>query len=312
MSRILVLYWSQTGQLTSILQSITKPLEQAGHTVEYKRYFPKKDYPFPWSAHTFFDLMPETVLGLPRPEEMEVETIDNPDQYDLVLLGYAPWFLSPSLLVQGLFKKENTDLIFANKPVVTVTGCRNMWLNAMERLKHMLLEKKARLVGNIALVDPAPNVVSLVTLSAWLFGGKKEGFMGGIWGPSGVSPAQIANAANFGKIIDSHLQAGNFDGMQPKLVAAKAVEVNPNLIPIETRAIRLFHIWANFIRQKGGPGNPDRRFRLKLYLYYILAALGIIGPIVSIFAWIGRKLSPKGIQQQMAYYEGIDWKENGI
>jgi hypothetical protein len=311
-SRILVLYWSQTGQLLNILESITKPLEKAGHQILYKRYYPANAYPFPWTAHAFFDLMPETVLGLPEPEEVMMEPIDNPEQFDLILLGYAPWFLSPSLLVQGLFKKNESKDIFLNKPVITVTGCRNMWLNAMERLKVLLLEKNAKLVGNIALVDPAPNVVSLITLSAWLFGGKKEGFLGGVFGPSGVGSKQIQNAVSFGYIIDSHLTSGSFSGMQAKLVEAKAVVVNPNLIPIETRAIRLFHIWAEFIRKKGGPGNPNRRVRLKLYLYYILAALGIIGPIVSLFAWIGRKLNPKGNLQKISYYEGVEWKANHL
>lgn len=312
MSKIVVLYWSQTGQLTRILNSITKPLEMAGHQVDYKRYYPVQDYPFPWTVPTFFDLMPETFLGMPRPDELLVEPILEPNSYDLVILGYAPWFLSPSLLVQGLLEKEEVKSLIANKPIITVTGCRNMWLNAMEKLKELLLVRKARLVGNIALVDPASNVVSLITLSAWLFAGKKEGFMGGIFGPSGVTDAQIQHASKFGEIIHAYLSKGDFSGMQPELVKADAVAVNPNLIPIETRAIRLFGLWANFIRKKGGPGNPNRYFRLKLFLYYIVAALSVIGPIVSVFAWIGRTLSPKKINKQMAYFQGLEWDKNGI
>lgn len=312
MSKIVVLYWSQTGQLTRILNSITKPLEQAGHQVDYKRYDPIQDYPFPWTVSTFFDLMPETFLGLPRPDEVKLEPIDQPESYDLIILGYAPWFLSPSLLVQGLLEKEEVKNLIANKPVITVTGCRNMWLNAMEKLKELLLNRKAWLVGNIALVDPASNVVSLITLSAWLFGGKKEGFMGGIFGASGVTDAQIQHASQFGQIIHTHVTANSYEGMQSELVKADAVAVNPNLIPIETRAVRLFGLWANFIRKKGGPGNPNRYFRLKLFLYYIVAALSIIGPIVSVFAWIGRTLFPKKIKQQMAYFQGLEWDKNGI
>jgi hypothetical protein len=301
-SKILIIYWSQTGQLTRILKSISAPLESAGHQVDFVQYHPLQPFPFPWTNRAFFDLMPETVLGIPA--EVTIDPIANPAQYDLVILGYSPWFLSPSLLVQGLFRHSLARQIFGGKPVVTVTGCRNMWINAMERIKASLLELDAKLVGNIALVDEASNAVSLLTLSAWLFWGKKENLWG-VFPTSGISEKQIENATQFGSIIDSHLKTNSFEGMQPELVKGEAVKVNPNLIPIETRGIKLFIIWANFIRKKGGPGNPARQPRLRAYLVYLLTALGLIGPIVTVLAWILRTIFPAASRRQIAYFEGI-------
>ncbi len=305
MSNVLVVYWSQTGQLTRILNSITAPIEKAGHKVDYVQYHPLKPFPFPWTSNSFFDLMPETVLGIPQ--KVTLDPIANPEKYHLVILGYSPWFLSPSLLVQGLFQNEATTKLFSGKPVITVTGCRNMWLNAMEGLKKLLQYQNAKLVGNIALVDKASNFVSLITLSAWLFGGKKENFMG-IFPNAGISQEQIDGSIKYGEIIERHLSKNDYIGMQPQLVKAGAVAVNPNLIPIETRGIRLFTVWANFIRKKGEPGNPARHFRLRLYLIYLLTALGVIGPIVTVLSWVGRKLFPTAARKQINYFEGIDLK----
>ena len=96
---ILVVYYSQSGQLKAIAQNVIAPLAGKNITIEWLQIKPKNDFPFPWSAKSFFHAMPESVLGIP----MEIETPQlKREQYDLILFCYQPWFLSPSIPATSL------------------------------------------------------------------------------------------------------------------------------------------------------------------------------------------------------------------
>jgi hypothetical protein len=88
------------------------------------------------------------------------------------------------------------------KPVVTVAGSRNMWLNACEKIKESLQRLGARHIGNIVLRDTNTNLVSLLTIIRWSFSGKKEATR---WLPqAGVQDKDIYAASVFGwPILDA-------------------------------------------------------------------------------------------------------------
>ena len=60
---ILVINYSQTGQLDEILNNFLTPFK--GFEIDWVKIKPKESYPFPWSSEVFFDAMPETVLEEP-------------------------------------------------------------------------------------------------------------------------------------------------------------------------------------------------------------------------------------------------------
>lgn len=249
----------------------TSPLSEAGVTVETVVLRPQPGYPFPWTSSEFFGLMPDCVLGVPG--SLEPFTL-GAASYDLIILGYQPWFLSPSIPVNTLLHHPVFQSVLAGTPVVTVTGCRNMWIGALIRLKAALEEKGARLVGNIALVDRHPNLVSLLTIMHWLFGGKKDRYLN-LFPLPGVSEADIARMADYGRIFLPVLESGHWEELQPALVDAGAVEVKPHLMFIERNGARIFGIWANLIVRK-----KNRKPWLAAFKWYIIVALFLLGPLV--------------------------------
>jgi hypothetical protein len=87
--KILVIYYTQSGQLEDILSNFTAPLVDAGNTVEMVRVFVTDDYPFPWTGKAFFSVMPDAVLDVPT--ELKPFILKE-NRYDLVILGYQAWF----------------------------------------------------------------------------------------------------------------------------------------------------------------------------------------------------------------------------
>lgn len=292
--RVLAIYYSQTGQLGDIMDRFTAPLREAGATVETVVVRPLPGYPFPWSSDTFFAVMPDCVLSIPanlEPFSLGATT------YDLIILGYQPWFLSPSIPVNTLLQDPAFRSILKGTPVITVTGCRNMWIGALIRLRSALEEQGARLVGNIALVDRHPNLVSLLTIMHWLFGGKKDRWRNILPVP-GVSDADIARMDDYGRLLVPVLASGQWDGLQPALVSAGAVEVRPHLLFIERNGARIFGIWANLIVRK-----KNRGPWLAAFKWYIIFALFLLGPLVYIITQlIIQPLFHKKVTSTRNYY----------
>lgn len=295
--KILFLYYSQTGQLTEIVNSFLTPFEEAGVPVEVVRAKPKNDFAFPWTSENFFDAMPETVLAVPSPME-KIELKET--KYDLVVVAYQPWYLSLSIPANSILATDEVKKILKDTPVVTLIGARNMWLSSQEKLKKILKELGANLVGNIALVDRNQNSISAITILHWMMNGKKDSYLS-IFPKPGVSDEDISNTKVFGKTVFEFLQKENFDGLQKQLANQGAVEIVADYMIIEKLAPRLFLLWANFIIKK-----KNRKAWLVVYKYYLLFALFIIAPIVlTVNAILFRPFSGKSIRKKKLYYQGV-------
>src|SRR5215208_1032006 len=94
MKKILIVYFSQSGQPMRILQSLARPFLDAGHEVIFEELHPLERFPFPWSAYEFFNAFPETFTQQPLSlQALSANTLQN---FDLIIIGYQPWFLTPS------------------------------------------------------------------------------------------------------------------------------------------------------------------------------------------------------------------------
>lgn len=271
--KILAIYYSQSGQLEEIIDCFTAPLVESGVSVEKVNVKLQNDYAFPWTTKSFFSVMPDCVLGVPA--ELAPFTLKE-SSYDLIILGYQAWFLSPSIPFNSLIQHPTVRLVLKNTPVITITGARNMWVNAFEKVKKLVRETDAKLVGNIALVDKHLNLVSIFTIFHWMLSGKKDKYLH-IFPKPGVSDADIANTKIFGTIVLPYLQKNEWDGMQAVLISKKAVVLKYHLMFIESKAGVMFKLWANFIAKK-----KKKTVWLAAFKYYLLIALFIAAPIVFV------------------------------
>lgn len=296
--KILVIYYSQSGQLGDIVNSLTNPLIKAGNSVEFARIQPAIAYPFPWKGKSFFAVMPDCVTGVPTAlEPFQLKETS----YDLVILGYQAWFLSPSIPCNSILNHPSVKAVLKNTPVITITGARNMWISAMERIKIILKESGARLVGSMALVDRHANIISFVTIFHWMFKGKKDRYLN-IFPKPGVADADIAVCADYGTIIATHLANENWDNLQDKLIDAKAIEVKYNLMFIESKARKIFAVWAGIIVKK-----KNKTAWLVAYKYYLIIALFIAAPVIlTVDAIFFKPFLSARIKKQKQQYSGVN------
>jgi hypothetical protein len=300
MKKLLVVYYSQSGQLEQIVRSILAPLSESGQVeLTYECLRPEKPYPFPWPAIEFADAFPESLQQIPcRLAPLRT----NPDEYfDGVILAYQVWYLSPSIPISSFLQSVQAARLLSGRPVVTLIGCRNMWLLAHEKVKKHLVQNRGVPAGNIVLMDRAPNLLGIVSIAAWMLTGVKERFLG-IFPHPGVADEEIRGARKFGSILLDAFSRNELTDLQSRLNRAGAVTVVPAYILFEQRIAKVFNIWAQFIRRKGGPGNVARKPRLRVFIAYLFAAVFMLAPLATGVTWVLQKIKKKKVQALVSYF----------
>lgn len=269
--KILAIYYTQSGQMAEIIDTFTAPLIAGGASVEKVSIKTLENFDFPWTGKRFFSVMPACVMGVPA----LLEPLNlKEQQYDLIIMAYQPWFLSPSIPSNSLLNTAEFRQVLNGTPVVTISAARNMWINAFVRVRKMLTDAGANLVGNIALVDKHPNVVSFITIFYWMLSGKKERYLN-IFPKPGVDEKDIKGTEAFGKIVNAHLALNNWDNLQDDLLKQNAVVINYKLMFIEARAKPIFAVWAKFISKR-----KNQVPWLSAFKYYLFIALFLGAPVL--------------------------------
>ncbi len=300
MKSVLVIYYSQSGQLESIARNIAKPLVNSDEIqVTFHEILLEKPFPFPWNKEAFFDAFPESFLQIPTQIKPIPQHILN-TKYDLILLHYQVWYLSPSIPINSFLKSPEAKTIIENTPVITINGSRNMWVMAQEKVKMLLQNNNAKLVGNIALVDRAPNLISVITIVEWMFSGVKKNYLG-IFPLPGVSKKDINEASKFGEVIQFNLINNSLEKLQLQLVNIGAVRISSYLVKVDKTANKIFSKWSNFIITK----KKSRKNWLKMFNLYLLLAIWLISPIVYILHVFMYPLKKNKIKREAQYYQGV-------
>ncbi len=300
MKRVLVISYSQSGQLTNILDSILEPLrasEDVDVTVETVR--PKQPYPFPWPLRDFFQIVPECVLM--DPPALEPLTFDEHASWDLIIVGYQVWFLSPSLPITGFLKSEKGKHVLRNRPVITVIGCRDMWVMAQQKVKKLLAKHGAVLIDNIALIDHRSGLASIINTPLWVLTGKKNTLFGAMPEP-GVTEDDIRGARRFGEAILKGLLDGAVERRETLLRGLGAVTLDPRLIAVEWGANVFFQVWAR-LGKLSGPLWSLRRDPVTIFFALSLPVLLVTAaPPILLTQWALRPILGPIIEKQADRY----------
>jgi hypothetical protein len=300
---ILVIYYTQSGQLEDIVKNIAQPFEEKSqeYEVTYYNIRMKKDFPFPWSGDVFFNTFPESYLQVPSEILPPTEEVLN-KKFDLVIFGYQVWYLTPSIPIISFLKSGFAEDILKDTPVVTVSGTRNMWMFSQEKLKVYLKQMQAKLVGNIALVDRHDNYTSVLTILRWMTTGKKE--KSGILPAAGVSDEEINGAGKYGRIIEKHFSENTLEALQPDLVKNGAVEIRAFLVRVEKVGNKIFKVWSGLIMRK----KEKRPLLIKFFKVYLMAAIWIVSPIVLVLHLLTTPIFWFKRKKQREYLQGINIK----
>jgi len=297
--RVLVIYYTQTGQLRRVLDSMLAPVEESsGVEVTWCALQPRPPFPFPWPVPKFLNVFPESVLM--EPCALEPLKADLSKDFDLVVLAYTVWYLSPSIPMSAFLKSGNAGVL-RGKPVVTVVNGRDKWLTAQERVKAELVRLGARLVDNVAFTHPGTHFQNEVVTLRWLWTGRKDAF--GSFPAAGVSEGDIAAASRFGASLLEALGDGSYASGRPMLAGLGAVKVGADMVLQESVAGAIFAFSARLVHAAGRFGKLARGLTLLLFGACLLCLLVIAAPVVLIHRFFIAPLRRREMAERITYYE---------
>lgn len=301
MRQVLIVHFSQTGQLDKLAQSVCAPLLQhADIQLDFLALQPAQPYPFPWPFLDFFRIFPETVLM--RPQPLLPLAVDVSKRYDLVILAYQVWFLSPSQPMSTFLASPEAAQLLKGTPVVTLIGCRNMWLMAQEKIKTRLCELGARLVDNIALTDACGTAASFLATPLWLFTGRQKPYS---WVPrAGIAEAEITAASRFGEAMVQRLTLNERPIEQPMLAGLGAVRIDEKLIASEKVGNRSFQLWSRLLVALGPQQSRRRAAGLLVYIVFLLCLIVTVVPLSALLKKLLAPLLKERTQREKAYFAG--------
>jgi hypothetical protein len=300
MKRVLLVHFSQTGQLARVARRLTSPLSGAGDVELVEEVLrPRQPYPFPWPLWKFLDTMPESVLLDPPALEPLSRRVD--EDFDLIILAYQVWYLAPAGPMTAFLKSQTATRLLRGRPVVTVIACRNMWLLAQETVKRLIGEAGGILRDNVVLTDRGSALETFITTPRWLLTGQRDAFCG--LSAAGVSEDDIAGADRFGRALLDALRAHRERDTAPMLAGLGAVRVDPRLIFSERAARRAFSVWSRVIRLGGPQGSVGRLPLLALFSVYLVAMILLVVPASLLLQRLARPLLTRHLQSLQTYYE---------
>lgn len=301
MRQVLIVHFSQTGQLDRLAQSVCEPLQQCSDIqLDFLQLQPAQPYPFPWPFLDFFRIFPETVLMHPQP--LLPLAVDANKRYDLVILAYQVWFLSPSQPMTAFLASHEAAQLLKGTPVVTLIGCRNMWLMAQEKVKNRLTELGARLVDNIALTDACGTAASFLATPLWLFTGRQKPYS---WVPrAGIDEAEMLAASRFGVAMAQRLTADNLPVECPMLRGLGAVRIDEKLIASERVGNRSFQLWSRLLAALGPQQSRRRGAGLVVYIVFLLCLIVTVVPLSALLKKLLAPLLKERTQREKAYFAG--------
>ena len=298
--RVLLVHFSQTGQLTRVARRLAAPLAAAPDVELVEEVLrPREPYPFPWPLWRFLDAMPETVLL--DPPALEPLSVRAEESFDLVILAYQVWYLEPAGPITAFLKSEAGRQLLRGRPVVTVIACRNMWLSAQETVKRLIAEAGGVLRDNVVFTDQGSALETFITTPRWVLTGRRNAFCG--LSPAGVAEAEIEGADRFGRALLAALRGGRGRETGPMLAGLGAARVDARLIFSERAARRAFALWSRLIRLGGKPGSLVRAPLVALFSLYLVAMILVVVPPSLLLQRLARPLLARRLQSLRAYYE---------
>ncbi|MFC1523880.1 flavodoxin family protein [Thermodesulfobacteriota bacterium] len=203
--KILLLYYSFSGQTGSLIRKLAAGLREKGLQLEKEKLVPVPSLRFPvGSVGATIGMMLSTFIRR-RVGIKELSPVCF-KEYDLVILAGPTWSYNPSGPVMSLFDRDGRR-VFNGKTVLPMISCRGYWRTHWWGLKALLHKCNARVVNCIVFSHPTPEPWRTLGVFLKIAGRHPErsAFFSRFYKHFGHSPGQSEEARRFGNLIGEAL-----------------------------------------------------------------------------------------------------------
>jgi menaquinone-dependent protoporphyrinogen IX oxidase len=212
--RVLLLYYSYTGQARKVLQAAGEVLGSRGCEVsEAEITFTDPRYAEKFSRFPMRRVWPDMLSVLGAQKRNEIGEIRTPDtvrdgDYDLILIGSPTWWDNVSMPLRSFLKSDEARNLLSGKPFAVFVVCRTFWQANLEGVRELAEAQGGRYVDEIHFTYPGDNLRSMLALTSYLGTGEyRKKSMGVKLPPTNVQPEQLEQVRTFADRLADRLLA---------------------------------------------------------------------------------------------------------
>jgi menaquinone-dependent protoporphyrinogen IX oxidase len=202
--RILLLYYSYTGQSHKVLEAAGEVLRSRGCDVrEAEIKFTDQRYAEKFSRFPMRRVWPDMLSVLGAQKRNETGEIQTPDtvrdgDYDLILIGSPTWWDNVSMPLRSFLKSDEARKVLSGKPFAVFVVCRQFWRENLQAVRELAEEQGGRYVDEIHFTYPGDNLRSMLALTSYLGSGEyRQRYLGLRIPPTNVQPEQLEQTRIF-------------------------------------------------------------------------------------------------------------------
>jgi len=212
--RVLLLYYSYTGQSQKVLQAAGEVFRGRGCEVaEAEIKFTDQRYAEKFSRFPMRRVWPDMLSVLQAQKRGETGEISIPDDardgdYDLICIGSPTWWQTVSMPMRSFLKSEEARKLLSGKPFAVFVVCRQYWRENFEAVRELAEQRGGRYVDEIHFTYPGDSLRSMLSLTSYLGSGEyRQKYLGLRIPPTNVQPEQLEQTRTFAARLADRLYA---------------------------------------------------------------------------------------------------------
>lgn len=210
--RVLLLYYSYTGQAQRVLQTAGEVFRRRGcEVVEAPIEFTDPQYAEPFSRFPLHRVWPDMLSVLKAQQRAETGQIRTPDtvrdgDYDLICIGSPTWWKAPSMPMRSFLRSDEARELLGGKPFAVFTVCRRYWLENLNGVRELAEQQGGKYLDEIHFTYPGDTLRSMLSLTSYLGSGQYRNRYLGVRIPStNVQPEQLEQTRTFAEGLADRL-----------------------------------------------------------------------------------------------------------
>jgi|SRR3954447_5626420 menaquinone-dependent protoporphyrinogen IX oxidase len=210
--RVLLLYYTYTGQSLRVLEAAGEVFRERGCEVQNAAIeFTDQRYAERFSRFPMRHVWPDMLSVLPAQKRGATGDIRTPDtvrngDYDLICIGSPTWWQTVSMPMRSFLRSDEARKLLADKSFAVFVVCRQYWKENLTAVRELAEQQGGRYVDEIHFTYPGDPLRSMLSLTSYLGSGEYRDRYLGVRIPStNVQPGQLEQTRKFAAALADRL-----------------------------------------------------------------------------------------------------------
>jgi menaquinone-dependent protoporphyrinogen IX oxidase len=217
--RVLLLYYSYTGQSQKVLEAAGEVFRDRGCEVQKAAIeFTDQRYAERFSRFPMRRVWPDMLSVLPAQKRGATGEIRTPDtvrdgDYDLICIGSPTWWQTLSMPMRSFLKSDEARKLLSGTPFAVFVVCRQFWRENSTAVRELAEQQGGQYIDEIHFTYPGDPLRSMLSLTSYLGSGEyRDRYLGVRIPPTNVQPDQLEQTRTFAATLADRL----FETAQPR------------------------------------------------------------------------------------------------